>query len=131
MDFREFVEGEDSALGESVFSGALKRGVVAGSLALSAFVPGRAVGSESGSVSVSAPSEKVPIDMELVDELKDKNQYWDSSTVKKIVAAAKGGDEWAVREIAWPKGHPFHKKGRPFFRNDKPHPKGLFPYSGH
>jgi len=70
-------------------------------------------------------------DEELINDLKDEGRYWGRESTKRLVRAAMAGDEWATREIAWPKGHPLHKKGRPFFRNDKLHPKGLFPYSGH
>jgi hypothetical protein len=127
MEFREFIESE-GMMGESVAS-SLRGGLLAGAMALSPFVSARA--ESPAGVSDSAPSIKAPIDRELVEELKDSNQYWNPHTMRKIVVAAERGDEWAVREVAWPKSHPLHKKGRPFFRNDKPHPKGLFPYSGH
>ena len=76
------------------------------------------------------PAIKVPRDTELTEELKDENQYWDTASTKKLIQLAKEGDEWAIREIAWPKGHPLHEKGRPYFRNTGPHPDGLFPHSG-
>jgi len=66
----------------------------------------------------------------MVDMMKDEGRWYSPDTVKKLQAAAEAGDEWAVRELRWPGRHEFHKKGRPYFRNDKPHPEGLFPHSG-
>lgn len=119
------------AISESPISASLRRGLLAGGvLALAPFLAGRS-GSDEAPPSRSPAAVKVSRDQELVDDLKDTNQYWGSEKMKELAAAANAGDEWAVREIAWPKGHRFHKKGRPFFKNDKPHPKGLFPHSGH
>lgn len=56
--------------------------------------------------------------MAKVSALKDKNEYYDSKTTEILVKMAGEGGEWAVREIAWPEDHPFHKRGRPFFRNE-------------
>lgn len=67
----------------------------------------------------------------LRDRQKDRNAYYDASTFQELVKLAEEGDEWAVREIAWPEDHPFHKKGRPFFKNTAPHPKGLIKHSGY
>ena len=64
------------------------------------------------------------------ERLKDKNKYYSSPTLEKLVAMAHRGDMWAMREIAWPEGHDFHWAGRPFFRNNGPHPDGLKFYSG-
>lgn len=66
----------------------------------------------------------------MVHMMKDEGRWYDPDTVKKLQDAAEAGDEWAVRELRWPAGHKFHKKGRPYFRNDEPHPKGLFLHSG-
>lgn len=127
MDFREFVKREEM-VGESVFSGALKRGVVAGSLALSALgglgpaIPGAGINAAMG--------DEIPLNRDLEERQKDRNRYYSVPSMKKLVKLAHEGDEWAKREVAWPKDHPFHKQGRPFFRNDGPHPDGLFPHSG-
>lgn len=132
MEFRQYLEMEEMT--NEGLDGAARRGLMAGllgsSLALSPVLSGHS-DVVSPFEKTPKPEVKVPRDQELVDELKDSNRYWDSDTMKELVKAARAGDEWAVREIAWPKGHPFHKMGRPFFRNDKPHPNGLFPYSGH
>jgi hypothetical protein len=66
----------------------------------------------------------------MYERLKDQGRYYDSSTTRKLIRMAKEGDEWAMREIAWPKQSPFHERGRPFFRNTGPHPDGLRFYSG-
>lgn len=66
----------------------------------------------------------------MFERAKDRGIYYASPTLKKLVTMAKNGDEWAMREIAWPENHEFHKKGRPFFRNNGPHPDGLEFHSG-
>lgn len=66
----------------------------------------------------------------MFERAKDRGIYYSTPTMKKLATMAKNGDEWAMREIAWPEGHEFHKKGRPFFRNNGPHPDGLKFYSG-
>lgn len=72
-----------------------------------------------------------PGSIKIREEAKDQNLYYDPLTMKKLVKLANEGDEWAIRELAWPEGHPYHKKGRPFFKNTKPHPKGLIKHSGY
>lgn len=72
----------------------------------------------------------IPQNRELQEKQKDRGRYYSAPTMKKLVKLAMEGDEWAVREVAWPKGHPLHEKGRPYFRNTGPHPGGLFPHSG-
>lgn len=67
---------------------------------------------------------------EMVQRLKDEGKYYHPNTVKELRDKAEKGDAWAVRELPWPKEHRLHKMGRPYFRNDKPHPEGLFPHSG-
>lgn len=74
---------------------------------------------------MSRPSHK-----KMVEKLKDEGRYYHPNTVKELQDRAEKGDEWAVRELPWPKEHRLHKMGRPYFRNDKPHPEGLFPHSG-
>jgi hypothetical protein len=72
-----------------------------------------------------------PGSIKVREEAKDQNLYYDPLTMKKLVKLANEGDEWAIREITWPEGHPLHKKGRPFFKNTKPHPQGLIKHSGY
>lgn len=83
----------------------------------------------------SAQAREVPKNdpgtIKVMEKAKDQNTYYDPSTMKKLVRLANEGDEWAIREIAWPESHPLHKKGRPFFKNTKPHPKGLIKHSGY
>jgi hypothetical protein len=71
-----------------------------------------------------------PAYLEMVEMMKNNGWWYGPDATEKLKAAAEAGDEWAIREIKWPEGHKFHKKGRPYFRNDGPHPKGLFPYTG-
>ena len=125
VDHRDY---DMKAVVESGLASQIKKGISGGVLALAPFL---AVGADATHRPEKPAAVKVSRDQELVDDLKDANQYWGPDKMKELAAAANAGDEWAVREIAWPKGHRFHKKGRPFFRNDKPHPKGLFPHSGH
>lgn len=75
----------------------------------------------------------VPVEgsRERTDRLKDRSLYYSFPTTQELIELANQGDEWAMREIAWPEGHPFHEKGRPFFKNNGPHPDGLFPYAGY
>jgi hypothetical protein len=63
--------------------------------------------------------------------MKDEGRYYDSATEKELRRRAEEGDEWAMKELPWPDGHKFHKLGRPYFRNDAPHPEGLFPNAGY
>ena len=63
----------------------------------------------------------------MVEKFKNEGRFYNESQAKALRAAAEKGDEWAMRELPWPEGHKFHKKGRPYFKNDEPHPKGLFP----
>jgi hypothetical protein len=65
------------------------------------------------------------------EKAKDQNTYYDPITMKKLVKLANEGDEWAIREIAWPENHPLYRKGRPFQKSDKPHPQGLIKHSGY
>jgi hypothetical protein len=84
-----------------------------------------------GNAPESPPPHRVGMDRRISEEMKDHGRYYDSATERRLRRAAEEGDEWAVRELPWPAGHPLHKKGRPFSRNEKPHPKGLFPNSGY
>ena len=59
------------------------------------------------------------------EEAKDNGMYYPYPFAQKLRKMAKEGDEWAMRELRWPEGHPFHKKGRPFHKNTAPHPAGL------
>lgn len=83
-----------------------------------------------------APAQReIPSDdpgsIKVREKAKDQNLYYDPLTMKTLVRLANEGDEWAIREITWPEGHPLHKKGRPFFKNTKPHPQGLIKHSGY
>lgn len=99
----------------------LKKGLAAGLLGASTLSP-----SYGGQVSHNDPSAFM-----VMDAQKDQNIYYTPETYQKIVRMAYSGDEWAIREIAWPEEHKFHRLGRPFFKNHEPHPKGLIPHSGY
>ena len=73
----------------------------------------------------SPPPEPTDRTRARYERLKDKGIYYSVPTIQTLADMAEKGDEWAMREIAWPKDHKFHKKGRPFFRNKGPHPAGL------
>ena len=124
--YLELMEAEEALrFNESGFASSLGRGVLAGTLALAPLL------SASGSPKASDPSapqaqDYVPPDKELDERMKDEGRYYSGDTTRRLIKAAEEGDEWAVRELPWPKGHKFHEKGRPFFRNDAPHPQGLF-----
>lgn len=149
MRFREYIEIQEalgamglgrrncdaSALSESGVASALKKGLLAGAMSLAPFASG------GGEVAPEAPKRadapvmrkvdwRRPRYMKMISASKDDGRYYDSSTERELRARAEEGDEWAVRELPWPKGHRFHELGRPFFRNEKPHPQGLFPSSG-
>jgi hypothetical protein len=119
MRFREFLE--EMEMEEGRVGDFLKRGVIGGALALSPLVAGHAP-----EVDTKTPAaEFTPVDDEAKERAKDRNNYYDAETMSRIVGMAKKGDAWSVREVAWPKDHPFHEMGRPYFRNVGPHPKGL------
>lgn len=96
-------------------------------------------GQESGDLQTDDAMEPVvgqgesPVEMskELIDRLKDRDRYYSFPTMQELIDRANDGDEWAIREIVWPKGHRFHEQGRPFFKNNGPHPDGLFPEAGY
>jgi len=94
----------------------LKKGLLAGSLGIAALAP-------------FATGADIPFDnpgaIKMREEKKDKGMYYSYPTAQKLRKMAKEGDEWAMRELAWSEGHPFHKKGRPFHKNTAPHPAGL------
>lgn len=106
----------------------LKKGLLAGSLGIAALSP-FAIGDRE------APNVRIPNDspeMVKIREIKkDQGLYYDQQTARKIIKMAEEGDEWAIRELPWPEGHPFHKKGRPFHKNSGPHPEGLIHNSGY
>ena len=145
MRFKEYVEIREAL--EEMKVGSLGGGVLAGMLALG----GLASGGESpsptpkdapASVGEALPKKAPPRMLgpkelmsrpdykEMVQRLKDEGKYYHPNTVKELRDKAEKGDAWAVRELPWPKEHRLHKMGRPYFRNDKPHPEGLFPHSG-
>lgn len=150
MRFREYIERREieealdalglnhraydvGALSESGVAFALKKGLLAGAMSLAPFVSGGAEPPRSDRPAAPAVSKvdwKRPRYMKMISASKDAGRYYDSSTERELRARAEEGDEWAVRELPWPKGHRFHNLGRPFFRNEKPHPQGLFPSSG-
>jgi hypothetical protein len=131
MEFREFIESE-GMMGESVAS-SLRGGLLAGAMALSPFVSGsegpKAVPRKIPTM--KAPDFSSPRYMKIKRAMKDEGKYYDSFVEKELRRRAEAGDEWAIRELPWPKGHKYHKLGRPFFRNDGPHPDGLFPSSSY
>ena len=94
----------------------LKKGLLAGSLGIAALAP-------------FATGADIPFDsphaIESREKVKDKGLYYSYPMARKLIKMAKEGDEWAMRELAWSEGHPFHKKGRPFHKNTAPHPAGL------
>jgi hypothetical protein len=149
LRFREYMEIEealgtmgldhrncdDNTLSESGVASALKKGLLAGAMSLAPFASGGAsdVPVKPNRPEVSAMKKvdwKRPRYMKMISASKDAGRYYDSSTERELRASAEEGDKWAVRELPWPKGHRFHELGRPFFRNEKPHPQGLFPSSG-
>jgi hypothetical protein len=121
MEFREFseiIEGLGGSRWRAAFAGGLLSGAAAAGFLTN--IP-------------DGPKVKI-VDTDdtrrMYERLKDANRFYDASTMKKLASMAKDGDQWAVREIAWPEGHKFHKLGRPFFRNKAAHPDGLKFYSG-
>lgn len=116
MEFREYLEMREGRLGRG-----LKKGLAAGLLGASMLSP-----SYGGQVLQDDLSTFM-----VMDAQKDQNAYYTPQTYQKLAGMAYDGDEWAIREIAWPKGHKFHKFGRPFFKNHEPHPDGLVPNSGY
>lgn len=143
MRFREYVEIREVL--EEMRIGSLGGGVLAGMLALG----GLASGGENPASPKDTPAavgeavpKKAPPRMrsskeimsrpkykDMVERFKDEGRYYHPNTVKELRDRAEKGDEWAVRELPWPREHRLHKMGRPYFRNDKPHPEGLFPNS--
>ena len=109
----------------------IKKAALAGSLGL-ALLP---FAMPDNPIMPSAAAAEIPRDdpgsLKVIEKAKDQNTYYEPNAMKKLVKLANQGDEWAIREIAWPEGHPFHKKGRPFFRNVKPHPQGVIKHSGY
>jgi hypothetical protein len=123
MSFRDFLE-----MDESFISGALKRGLLAGAIAAAPFHAGPSgeIANHRRVIPMKAPDFKSPKYKKMERTMKDEGRYYDSFAEKELRRRAEMGDEWAVRELPWPKDHRFHKFGRPFFRNDGPHPDGLF-----
>jgi len=132
VNFRDFFETHQ--MDESkIFSG-LKKGAIVGALGDAAAAPFFLTRDKSATAPVvqddGAPASAIyiPPSKELANELRAENNYYTPDTDRKLMKMAHEGDEWAIREIAWPEKHKFHKRGRPFFRNDGPHPKRLIPY---
>lgn len=130
MNFKEFIEQKEI---EEAMNPTLKKGLVAGALGLGALsaqflTPGKQKARQPQEIqaqSQEAPQIRVQMSRDYIEELKDEGEWYDANTASRLAKMAKEGDEWAVRELPWPEGHPLHKRGRPFFRNDGPHPKGL------
>ena len=144
MNFREFIDLE--CLEEGRLQSAMKAGVLAGIIGASAAdsfasvkdaaSPSPEVPKASASVRLEPKSpDKASLDTprykKMISGLKDQGRYYDSATRKMLVKMAEDGDEWAIRELPWPKDHSLHNQGRPFFRNDGPQPKGLIPHTGY
>ena len=121
MKFSEYCEMRDFSEGK------LKSGLFAGIAAAGLLSP-LAMAATDRPVEVEA--KETDRTRAMYERLKDKNRYYSVPTAAKLSRMAYDGDEWAIREIAWPEEHKFHKKGRPFFRNTGPHPDGLKFYSG-
>lgn len=119
MEFGEWMRSQE--MDESRLLSNLGKGLLAGALSL---------GSAGAASADSVPQDSMSSFM-VMDQQKDQNMYYTPQTYQKIVKMAYSGDEWAIREMAWPKGHKFHDRGRPFFKNSAPHPKGLIPFSGY
>lgn len=117
MEFRDFVEIEESRRIRAL-AGAAMLGAAA--VGLFSRHPPR----DAAKVEDNENSRR------MYERLKDENKFYDSATMKRLVSMARNGDDWAVREIAWPEDHKLHKLGRPFFRNSEAHPKGLKFHSG-
>lgn len=121
-------------LGESGSWPSIKKGILAGVAAaglMAPFAPFAQASEKETTSDWSYRPEETDETREMYQRLKDKNRYYSVPIAKKLANMAEKGDEWAMREIAWPKGHKFHKKGRPFFRNKGPHPDGLKFHSGY
>jgi hypothetical protein len=129
MEFRDFLESDesDNPLLELNMKKLLASGLMGGIAAA-----GLMYGSSEKPAPPSVKPYEVPNEntRAMGERFKDKGTYYSTPTLKKLSRLAHKGDEWAMREIAWPEGHPFHKRGRPFFRNTGPHPDGLKFHSG-
>lgn len=132
VDHRDY---DVRAVVESGLASQIKKGISGGVLALAPFL----IGGDAPAADKPQPAKVIRMKRpdfggerykKMIEASKDDGRYYDSSTEKKLRARAEDGDEWAVRELPWPKGHPLHRLGRPFFRNHGPHPDGLFPSSG-
>lgn len=121
MGFREFLlESERGVLGESIMS-SFRKGLLAGAVALSPLVA--ADGAKGEMPPMRAPDFSGPRYKKMERIMKDEGRYYDRSTEKELRRRAEAGDEWAIRELPWPKDHRFHKMGRPFFRNEGDQPQ--------
>jgi len=139
MEFRRFLEldesrplGNEGAIRESSMRDMLKKGLMSG-VAAAGLLSGLADKGGFAEEPTPAFAQKVEPTARtraMYERLKDQGRYYSSSTTRKLIRMAKEGDEWAMREIAWPKQSPFHERGRPFFRNTGPHPDGLRFHSG-
>ena len=102
----------------------LKKGLLAGSLGIAALAPFATGCGEPASQKADIPFNS-PSAIKMREETKDKGLYYPYPFARKLIKMAEEGDEWAMRELRWSEGHPFHKKGRPFHKNTAPHPAGL------
>jgi hypothetical protein len=118
MNFSEYCEMRDA--------GKLKTGLLAGVVAAGLLSP-LAVNSPNLTGAEVKNTDKTRA---MLERTKDKGAYYDPGTERKLRAMAERGDLWALRELPWPPSHVFHREGRPFFRNNGPHPDGLKFYSG-
>lgn len=100
----------------------IKKGILAGALGATLLSPFAVHNPTPPEANSPRANFEVPFDdpdaVALREKKKDQNTYYSPPEMKKIIQMALDGNEWAVREVAWPKDHPLHKKGRPFFRND-------------
>lgn len=127
MEFREFLEQEEMKEGK-VLSG-LKTGLLAGAIGAASALPffTRTGDNQKHSARPDYVNPDSPRSLEVAEWLKDRGRYYGRPSERKLRKAAEEGDEWAMRELKWPKDHKFHRLGRPYFKNDKPHPLGVFP----
>lgn len=125
MEFREWLLSQE--MDESRLLSNLGKGVLAGSLGIALAGSYLHRGQEVPRTDPISVGTDSPEAMELWDRLKDQGKYYAKPTEERLRKTAEEGDEWSIRELPWPEGHRYHRLGRPFFRNDKPHPQGLFP----
>jgi len=127
MEFRQFLEREEM-MSESVLSN-LAKGLLAGAVSLSPLMAA-AQEPKANPPGVPQPDRvfmNTPRYKQMASDLKDEGRFYSSYSTRVLIKMAEEGDEWAMRELPWPSNHKFHKLGRPYFRNDGPHPTGAFP----